>query len=84
MKITLGIMSSKWEMEAKNADVAVAVIRLLSSFTGPIAIYDPVGAKSKFAILVSTDRKQQKDFNDFLSKNVAEIRKAYKTMKTLS
>lgn len=79
-KYKLGIMSSTWEIEAPNVDVATCALYLHTQSGAPIACYLPEGEKSKFSVMLGDDKKKMREFQLFMDENQKEIREAYKTI----
>lgn len=82
-KFKLGVMSSLWQVEAKNSDIAVGVLLLKLQSFPPIAIYEPEEAKkSKFSFI--QNEEEVKNFVGFVTKNFAEIKAAKLTLIKIS
>lgn len=78
-KYDLGIMSSKWSIEAPSLDIAVATLRIASKTTAPIIAYN-TQLVSKF---MTTTACSLETWENFVDDNVDEIRIAYRTMQLL-
>ena len=79
---TCGVMSSKWKIQAKNADIAICASYIFTQSQAPIAIYEPEGEQSQFiAIGITKEGKEMNDFHKFIEINIEEIKAALKTLK---
>lgn len=79
-KYEVGIMSSKWVIEAPSLDVAVIVVRLAQKTSAPIVCYN-TPMQSRF---MTTEGYSLDTFEKFLDEHVDDIRIAYRTMVLVS
>lgn len=77
---SIGIMSSKWNIQAPSVDIAVATVRLSQKTTAPVVCYNDKD-QGKFA---SFEWYTIAEWKSFLDENVDEIRIAYKTMELVA
>lgn len=80
MKYSIGIMSSKWNVEAPNLDIAIVTVRLSQKTTAPVVCYNSKD-QSNFS---SVDWYTNAEFEKFCDENVDEIRIAYRNMEQVA
>jgi hypothetical protein len=79
-KYELGIMSSKWVIEADSLDIAVMTLRLAQRTTAPIVCYNSP-MQSKFMI---PDRFSVLTLDKFMDKHGDDVRIAYRIMEVIA
>lgn len=79
-KYEVGIMSSKWIIEAPSLDVATMVVRISQQTNAPVVCYNS-DEQSKFAMM---DGSTEAEFKAFCDDNIDEIRIAYRNMEQVS
>ena len=77
-KYEIGIMSSKWIVEAPSLDVAIITVRLATKTSAPIVCYNSE-EQSKFSFEYTVQ-----EFKDFCDEHVDDIRVAYRAMEAVS
>ena len=79
MKYEYGVGTQKWELEAKNDDIAyITMVMAIGNSGIPIAVY------SQGKCIDSKNVLDMDDLNGFMEKNIEELRKANKSIKIIS
>jgi hypothetical protein len=79
-KYEVGIMSSKWVIEAPSLDIAVVTLRLAQRTSAPIVCYN-TPMQSRFMMV---DNYADETLKNFLDTNADEVRIAYRTMELVT
>lgn len=77
-KYKVGVMSNVWEIEAENADIAVASTMIWLQSGAPVAIYDSEETSQFQAGEFGADVKA---LENFIEDNKSSIKEAIKTIK---
>lgn len=79
MKYQIGIMSSKWIVEADSLDVAVVTVRLQQKTTAPVVCYNSK-EQSKFA---GPEWYTEEELSAFIDEHIDDIRICHRTVEAV-
>jgi hypothetical protein len=79
MRYEFGVMSSKFELEANNDDIAFfTMVMFMRHASIPIVIYIPYKKVINARNIIDVDNAKE-----FVEKNLVELRKCYNTIKEI-